>query len=156
MTTLRRTATLVAIAIAVLTGLTAPASAAFTGKATTNLASIATPTVDATAKPSTSGTRCTTTTWYHNVNGQVSSGTRTTLRAQLSWDASTSPRVTSYVITAHGRGWSAEVTEVPASVLSVSDSFDGAYADQSITVTVTARTDYGWTAESPESGVITC
>ena len=140
MNTAGRTATLTAVA----------------DKATTDLAPIATSTVDAPAGPSTGGTRCTTTTWYYNVNGQVSSGTRTTPRAQLSWGASTSPRVTGYVITPHGRGRSAEVTEVPAAVLSVSDSYDGAYADQSITAAVTARTDYGWTAESPESGVFKC
>jgi hypothetical protein len=64
--------------------------------------------------------------------------------------------VTSYVITAYGGGWSTVVTEVPATVLSVSDSFDAGYASQNIDVTVTARTAYGWTAESPKSGAIKC
>jgi hypothetical protein len=154
---LRRSARLIAIAVGTLVGLTAnPAQAAFDDKTAMAPVTVGTITVDAPAKPSTNGTRCTTTTWYYNYNGQVSSGTTTTLRASLSWDASTTPRVTSYVITAYGNGWSTKVTEVPATSLSVSDTFDGAYANQNITVTVTARTDYGWTAESPKSGVIKC
>jgi hypothetical protein len=137
-------------------GAAGTASAAFTGRTTLAPLTVGTTTVDAPAQPSTAGTRCTTTTWWYSYNGVTSSGSTTTLRASLSWDASTTPGVTSYVITAYGAGWSTEVTEVPATTLSVSDTFDGSYADQNITVTVTARTSYGWTAESPRSGVIRC
>jgi hypothetical protein len=156
MSTLRRSALLLTIAIATLTGLTTgTAQAAFNDTATMALTT-STVTVDAPAKPSTAGTKCTTINWTRTVNGVTTSGSTTTLNARVSWDASTTPGVTSYVITAYGVGWSAPVTEVPATTLSVSDTYDGAYANQNITVTVTARTGYGWTAESPKSGVIKC
>ena len=156
MTRLRRGVLLMVTAVATVLGTTAPAQAGFGDRTAPALVTVGALTVDAPAKPNTGGTKCTTTTWYYNVNGQVSQGTTTTLRASVSWDASTTPRVTSDVITAYGAGWSSKVTEVPATTLSVSDDFDGVYADQNITVTVTARTAYGWTAESPRSGVIKC
>ena len=157
MNTLHRSALVIAIAAATLLGLTTgPAQAAFTGRTTMAPLTVGTTTVDAPAQPSTAGTKCTTSTWWYSYNGVTSTGSTTTLRASLSWDASTTPGVRSYVITAYGNGWSTKVTEVPATTLSVSDTFDGSYANQNITVTVTARTSYGWTAESPRSGVIKC
>jgi hypothetical protein len=154
--TLTRTLVVLTAVLTLGLGAAGTASAAFTGRTTLAPLTVGTTTVDAPAQPSTAGTRCTTTTWWYSYNGVTSSGSTTTLRASLSWDASTTPGVTSYVITAYGAGWSTEVTEVPATTLSVSDTFDGSYADQNITVTVTARTSYGWTAESPRSGVIRC
>jgi hypothetical protein len=154
---LRRSVLLITVAVVTVLGLTVtPALAAFSDKAAMPTLTTSTVTVDAPAKPSTAGTKCTTTTWTHTNNGVTTSGSQTTLHAKLSWDASTTPKVTSYVITAYGSGWSTVVTEVPATSLSVSDDFDGAYANQNITVTVTARTAYGWTSESPKSGVIRC
>jgi len=152
---IRRGLVLVAMALTAVLALGAPAQAAFSDTAATRL-TVGTLTVDAPGKPSTAGTRCMTTTWYYKVNGQVSSGTTTTLRATISWAASTSPEVTSYVITAYSGGGSTVVAEVPSTVLSVSDSFDAGSAGQNINVTVTARTAYGWTAESPKSGAIKC
>jgi hypothetical protein len=154
--TLTRTLVVLTAVLTLGLGAAGTASAAFTGRTTLAPLTVGTTTVDAPAQPSTAGTRCTTTTWWYSYNGVTSSGSTTTLRASLSWDASTTPGVTSYVITAYGAGWSTEVTEVPATTLSVSDTFDGSYADQNITVTVTARTSYGWTAESPRSAVIRC
>jgi len=154
--TLRRGAALVAIALATVLGLTvAPAQAAFTDQATIT-ATAGTITVAPPTGLNTRGTGCSTTTWYYNYNGQVSSGTKTTVNARVQWTASPTNRVTSYVVTAHGTGWSTKVAEVPSSVTTVNASVDGPDADQGVTVTVTARTSYGWTAESKKSGVITC
>jgi hypothetical protein len=140
---------LLLVAVATVLGLTAtPALAAFTDR-TTTAASVSTTTVAAPTKLSTAGTRCVTRT-------DSSGRTTTTLEARLSWTASTTPKVTSYEIRAYASGWSYPVTTVAAPTAELSGSYDSSYATQNIQVVVTARTSYGWSAESAKSGVIKC
>jgi hypothetical protein len=149
MTTTGRGATLVALAIAVLIGLTAPANAAFTARATMATATVGTVSVVPPTKLSTAGTKCET---HVDSYGR----TYTTLEAKLSWTPSTTEQVTSYRVVAYASGWSYEVTSVDGSATSVRGSYDSYYATQNIQVVVTARTSYGWTAESVRSPVIRC
>jgi hypothetical protein len=48
------------------------------------------------------------------------------------------------------------VTSVPAPPTVVTAPYDSPYATQDIQVPVIARTSYGWTAESANSGAIRC
>ncbi|GAB3349332.1 hypothetical protein [Modestobacter lapidis] len=155
MTATRRTLVLLAALVAVVLG-TTPAMAAFSGKSPALAATVGTVEVAAPTDLRTGGTRCWTTTYTVSYNGVTTTRASTTMRAKLSWQASSTPRVTSYVITAYLGGGKMEVTEVPASITSVTENVDGDYADANIRVTVTAKTDYGWTAESQKSGIITC
>jgi hypothetical protein len=151
----RRSGLLIAVVIAVLVGVDPTGARAAFSDRTELTASIRTLTVDAPAQPTATGTTCSTSTWYYNVNGQVTQGTTTTLRTTVRWDSSTTPGVTSYVITAYGNGRATPVAEVSASFRRATISVDAAaYPD--LTVTVTTRTAYGWTAQSPTSGAITC
>ena len=149
MTPIGRSATLVALAIAVLIGLTAPANATLTAQATMATATVGTVTVVPPTKLSTAGTKCVT---HVDSYGR----TYTTLEAKLSWTPSTTEKVTSYRVMAHAGGWSYEVTWVDGSATSVRGSYDSYYATQDVQVIVTARTSYGWTAESARSPVIRC
>ena len=150
MTGLRRAVLLLVVAVATVVGLTvSPAQASFSAKATLPTATIGTATVAAPTNLSTAGTKCVTRTdsWGR---------TYTTLEARLSWRGSTTPKVTSYDVRAYASGWSYLVTTVDAPTTVVTGSYDSYYATQNIQVVVTARTSYGWTAESAKSGVIKC
>ena len=150
MTGLRRGALLVAAALATVLVLgTGPAQAAFSAKASLPTATVATAKVAAPTNLSTAGTKCVTRT---DAYGR----TYTTLEARLSWRGSTTPKVTSYDVMAYASGWSYLVTSVDAPTTVVTGSYDSYYATQNIQVVVTARTSYGWTAESAKSGVIKC
>jgi hypothetical protein len=139
----------IAAATAGILGLAIPAQAAFTDRTTVAISSTTT-TVAAPTGLTTGGTKCVTTyDAYGNPTG-------TTLQAKLSWKASTTPKVTSYEVRAYASGWSYSVVTVGATSTSVSGTYDSYYATQNIQVTVTARTAYGWTAESAKSGVIKC
>ncbi len=149
MTTLRRSALLLAIAVSIVLGLgTSPAQAAF-HDATTMPASIGTTTVVPPTKLSTAGTKCVT---RYDSWGRA----YTTLEAKLTWTASSTAKVTSYEVVAYASGWTYSVTTVNGSTTTVTGSYDSYYATQNIQVTVIARTSYGWTAESAKSGVIKC
>ncbi|MBB3676166.1 hypothetical protein [Modestobacter versicolor] len=146
---LRRGLLLVAVTAATVVGLTAaPAQAGFDDRATMT-ASVGTAKVAPPTSLSTAGTKCVTRTdaWGR---------TYTTLEARLSWTGSTTPKVTSYQVIAYASGWSYEVTTVNAPTTVVTGSYDSYYATQNVQVVVTARTSYGWTAESAKSGVIKC
>ena len=155
MTGIRRTVLLVTAIVAVVLGGT-PAQAALSDASPALAAGVTTVTVAAPTNLSTGGTRCWTTTYWSSINGVTSTWTTTTMQAKVSWKASTTPRVTNYVIVAHFGGGQVVIDEVPASVTSLTETVDGSYSNKDIRVTVTAKTDYGWTAESQKSGVIKC
>ena len=155
MSSIRRTVLLATAVMAMVLGGT-PAQAAFGDASPALAASVTTVTVAAPTDLSTGGTRCWTTTYWTSYNGVSSTWTTTTMQARVSWKASTTPRVTSYVVVAHVGGGQIVIDEVPASVTSLTETVDGSYSDKDIRVTVIAKTDYGWTAESVKSGVIKC
>jgi hypothetical protein len=152
---LRRSLLLIAVAAATLVGLTAgPALAGFSDSASIPV-TIGTLTVAAPTGVTTNGTYCSTTTTY---DAYGTASTTSTLHARASWTASTTTRgVSAYRVTAwfpDGSGY--PVGDVPASTTTVAMDVDAAYASQGIRVTVTTLTSYGWTAQSPTSGALTC
>ena len=149
MTGLRRGLLLLAALLTVLVGFDlSSASAAFTDKAQLSV-SVGTLRVAPPTGLSTAGTKCSTT---YDAYGNPT----TTLQARVSWQGSTTPKVTSYDVMAYSSGWSYLVTTVDSSTTVVTGTYDSYYASQNIQVVVTARTSYGWTAESAKSGVIKC
>jgi hypothetical protein len=148
---IRRSLLLATVAVVTLAGLAvAPALAAFTVSATMPAVTIGTAAVTPPTGLSTAGTTCV-------VHTDSLGNTYTTLEAMLSWVPSPTAAVTSYDLTAHAPGgWTYPVTTVDAGTTTVSGSVDGSYASQGLQLTVTARTSYGWTAESERSGVLTC
>jgi hypothetical protein len=146
----RRSVLTGAVAVAVLAGLSAPAQAAFTDSATMPAVTIGTSTVAAPTGVSTAGTTCV-------VHTDSLGNSYTTLEARLSWIPSSTADVTSYTLLAYFPGsGSYPVATVDAGTTVVTGSVDGSYADQGLQVAVTARTSYGWTAESQKSAVLTC
>jgi len=149
MTSIRRIAVLLSITTAVLFGAMLPADAQFGSSASVPTMAITTVDVQAPTNLSTGGTKCDTTwngwTWV------------TTLHAKLSWRASTTTRgVTGYRITARVNGFPYPIQDVPAGVTSLTGDYDASITSNTITVTVTTLTSYGWTEESAQSGVIKC
>ena len=143
-------ALLLTAAVVTLVDLTStPALAAFTDTAAMPPATIGTGAVAAPTDVSTAGTAC--------VEHTDSTGaTYTTLEARLSWSPSPTAGISGYELRAYGPGWSYPVAGVDSATTVVTGSFDSAYAGQGIQVTVTARTSYGWTAESQRSAVLSC
>ena len=75
----------------------------------------------------------------------------------MSWRASTTTRgVTGYRITARVNGFPYPIQDVPAGVTSLTGDYDASITSNTITVTVTTLTSYGWTEESAQSGAIKC
>jgi hypothetical protein len=151
-TGIRRGIVVLTAVIGVLTGVMGPAQASLASKTAAFTAKVTTITVAAPTSVSTNGTRCSTR--YDWSTGT----TTTTLNAKVSWPASTTARgVTGYLVTAvFSDGTRYPVAQVAAPATSISGDFDAYYATQNIRVTVTTLTSYGWTAESPMSGVIRC
>jgi hypothetical protein len=109
---------------------------------------------------STSNVQSSTTTtsagpgWNETTTTTVTKNTD--LYVTVSWLASTSPRVTGYLVDAHlGVDGSVVpmVTTTATSTSAVQDADVLAYQPR---VAVTTQTAYGWTATSPLSGLITC
>jgi len=138
---LRRRALLILIATATVIGLTAgTAQAAFTDRATMTTLTVGSLTVTAPTSI--------------QVN---SSCTTTDLNVTLTWKTSTTAKVSGYDITAYtSSGQVLETFSTGATATSYSVSASKAYASYGLRVTVTTQTSYGWTAESPKSGAITC
>jgi hypothetical protein len=149
MTSIRRIAVLLSITTAVLFGAMLPADAEFGSSASVPTMAITTVDVQAPTNLSTGGTKCDT-TW----NG---SAWVLTLHAKLSWRPSTTTRgVTGYRITARVNGFPYPIQDVPAGVTSLTGDYDASITSNTITVTVTTLTSYGWTEESAQSGAIKC
>jgi|tagenome__1003787_1003787.scaffolds.fasta_scaffold20100906_1 hypothetical protein len=125
------------LGVALLLGITLPARAALSDQVATSV-SVTTATVAAPATVSTAGSTC-----------------GSTFTVRLSWAASTTDRVTGYVVTVYrGDGTSGVVTTTG----SRTTAFTGTYARgyQNYSFTVTARTAYGWTAESARTAPLYC
>jgi hypothetical protein len=149
MTSIRRAVVLLSTTTAVLFGAVLPADAQLGDSASTPTMAITTVDVQAPTNLSTAGTKCDTTwngwTWV------------TTLHAKVSWRASTTTRgVTGYRVVAHVNGFPYPIQDVPAGVTSLTGDYDASVTSNTITVTVTTLTSYGWTEESAQSGVIKC
>jgi hypothetical protein len=156
MTSTRRILILIGLTVAVIVGASIPASATFS-EAVTVPTTVETITVAAPTSVSTGGTKCVTynTTWNATTN---SWNTASELQAKVSWKASTTTKgVIGYlvnVVLADGTRYPIQV--VPATTLSVSGTYDVAYAQANLRVSVTTLTSYGWIKESAPSGVIRC
>ena len=159
MKTLRRSALLLAIAIAIVTGLTTgTAQAAFADKTTPTTLTIGTTTITPPTGVTISGSYCSTSTWSYSYNGTTTSGTKTTLHTRVGWTASATSRgVTGYRITAwYPNGTTSPVGDVASTTTSVLMTVDNFNANQNIRITVTTLTGYGWTADSLKTGALTC
>jgi hypothetical protein len=149
MTRIRRIAVLLSFAAAAFFGGMLPADAQFSNSAAAPTMAITSVDVLAPTNLSTAGTKCDTTwngwTWV------------TTLHAKLSWRPSATTRgVTGYRVTALVNGFRYPIQDVPAGVTSLTGDYDASVTSNTITVTVTTLTSYGWTEESAQSGVIKC
>jgi hypothetical protein len=140
----RRSAVMLVIAAATLVGvIAAPAQAAFTDKTSTTTLTIGTATIAAPGDVAVQQTKC---------------NEARTQYLTLSWDASTSRRVSGYLVTGFDRsGAKISTVQVASTTTSTTVTVDKQVHDAAtLTYSVTTLTAYGWTAESAESGVITC
>ncbi|MGY2079988.1 hypothetical protein [Modestobacter sp. SYSU DS0657] len=142
MTRLRRALVLLALTLAGVLGLTTIASAAFSGSTAPQTVTVGTTTVQPVTGLSTAGSYCTP-------DGR--------LEVRLSWNKSTTPRVTSYRIKATTLFGLVNVTAGTVNAgqtgfaANMGDTNWGGYS-----FTVTTTTDYGWTAESARTGTLRC
>jgi hypothetical protein len=150
MTRIRRLAVLGSTATALLLAGALPADASFSTTETKAVASVTTVDVTAPTSLSTAGTKCDST-----VNWDGS--TTTTLHAKLSWKPSTTTRgVTGYRVVALVNGYPYPIADVPASATSLTGDYDASVTTNTIRVTVTTLTSYGWSETSDQSGQIKC
>ena len=146
MTTLRRSALLVLIALATVLatvlGATGPASATFDNNTTTT-ARIGTATIAPPTAVTAQMTSCS------------NSRTQTVL---VSWAASTSKRVSGYTVAIlNSAGTTISTVQVGATTTSATVSLDKLNVDPAtLTFTTTTLTDYGWTATSPRKAPLPC
>jgi hypothetical protein len=150
MTRIRRAAVLLGTAATVLLGTALPAGAQFAQTEKLPTMAITTVAVEAPTGLDFGGTKCDT-----RVNADGT--TTTTLNAKLSWKGSSSRGVSGYRVVALVNGYPYPIDEVPASVTSLTGSYDASVVNSNnITVTVTTLTSYGWTKQSQQVGVIKC
>jgi hypothetical protein len=129
----RRAAVVVGLAVAFLTGLVIPAEASFTDAAS-GTASVTAATVAAPGSVNTAGTSC--------ANGNI--------YVRLSWATSSARSVSGYAVTVYRADGSSGVI---ATTSPGTTSFANTYLRgfQSYSFTVTTRTSYGWSTESPRT-----
>ena len=143
MTGIRRTLSLLGLALAVVlgsAGATAPAHASFGDTANVRLATVATPTV---AAPSA-------------VTGSLTCGSRSATMA-ATWAKSTSARVSGYVVTVYFSDGFVQTVPKAATDTSWSAPIELYYVTAAyVRYTVTTQTDYGWTKESASTGWFKC
>ena len=142
MTAIRRSALTLALTLTAVLGSagdTAPAQASFADSAS-RTTSIATATV---AAPS-------------NVTGSLVCG-KTSATMGATWNLSPSPRVSGYVVTVHFSDGFTQVVNLGPTATSWSATIQPYYVTAfSITYTVTATTDYGWSTASAPTGSFQC
>jgi hypothetical protein len=92
-----------------------------------------------------------------SVTGSVACG-RTTSTLGVSWSASTTPKVSGYVITAYfSDGYVQTMPTQAATATSWSGSVDTYYVTATtVHLTVTTQTSFGWTKESPATAELRC
>jgi hypothetical protein len=142
MTAIRRTALTLALTLAAVVGsagATSPASASFADTASQST-SITTATVHAPG----------------NFVGTLACG-RTSATMGATWNLSTTPRVSGYNVTVHFSDGYAQTVELGPSATSWSAAIDPYYVTAfSIQYSITTKTDYGWTKESPRTESFQC
>ena len=135
----RRAAVLLLLTAALVLGAALPSWAAFTDEVAVPQA-VSTATVAVPGTPSASAT-C----------------GRNTATVSLSWNASTAPRVSGYLVRVYLNDAWQEVTTVGPTSTTWQGTTDTFYVDNySMTMTVWTQTRYGWTAESARTARIVC
>jgi hypothetical protein len=134
---IRRALILAGLTLAVIIGASIPASAGFADSVSVNprltTATVAAPT---------------------SVSGWVTCSS-STLYATITWQRSSSPRVSGYRITAEVPGSTLDFT-VAASATRFDHSMARVWQSFPVQVTVTTLTDYGWTRAAAPITVTTC
>jgi hypothetical protein len=138
----RRVLTLIGLTVAVLIGSSIPASATFS-EAVTVTTTVETGTVVAPTAVAVRTNNC------HPVWGAD---------VTVSWQPSTTARgVIGYRVIGHvSTGASAVIGDTTATATSLRFSFDQYYLQYQPRFTVMTLTSYGWTAESVQTGIVTC
>jgi hypothetical protein len=92
-----------------------------------------------------------------SIQGSVTCG-RSTSTIGVSWSASSTAKVSAYVVTAYfSDGYVQTMPTQTASTTSWSGTVDTYYlAVTSVHLTVTTQTSYGWTKESPATAELRC
>ena len=140
MTRIRRSA-LIALAVAAIIGIgaLAPAQAAFSDGAT-----VSTGIATATVAPPT------------NVVGKLTCG-RSSATMSATWTASTSAKISGYLVTTYFSDGFVQSTQLSATATSWSSSIDPYFVTAySVAYSVTAQTSYGWVKESARTGTFQC
>ncbi len=138
-TLLRRAAALLLLTAALVLGAALPSWASFTDEVAVPQA-VSTATVAVPGLPSAKAT-C----------------TRNTATVSLSWNASTAPRVSGYLVRVYLNDAWQDVTTVGPTSTTWQGTTDTFYVNNySMTMTVWAQTQYGWTAESVRTARIVC
>jgi hypothetical protein len=142
MTAIRRLPVILGLTVAVLIGGIIPASATFGDSAT-----VATEVRTAKIEPVTS--------LVGSIKCNTPTGTTATMGA--TWTASTAPRVSGYTVTVYFSDGFVQKSEVGPTATSWSASIASYYVTAfSVQYSVTTKTEYGWTAESPRTGSFQC
>ena len=136
----RRVVTLLALCTAVLAGGVLPAHATFSHQASV-ATTVGTVTVAAPATVNTDRSWC---------NNGV-------LQADISWSQSTSDQVSGYTVRAYYQsGASKAIGETNAATTTYSGVVPNHSQSKPTAISVTTKTSYGWTAESPRTAVLAC
>jgi hypothetical protein len=156
MTGIRRALLLVGLTVAVTAGASVPAWAAYDDSDRIDL-TINTITVAPPSSVSVDGRCSTTSNTYWNGRNWVTSYSYW-YTATVTWSASSTPRgVTGYRVMAYlNNGTSTVLAETNATTRTASATVDRAYLNYQPRISVFTLTSYGWTAESPKTGVLTC
>ena len=138
---LRHAVVLLVLPLAVVLGLASPARADFTARVSTPSATISTVTVAPPTKLSTAGSTC-------DADGN--------LLLKLSWTKSATARISSYQIRTYTLFGAINypIGSVGAGTSAISTQLGSNFLGYAFTVTTT--TDYGWTAESAQTGTLRC
>src|SRR3712207_6430015 len=141
MTGIRRALVLIGLTVAVMVGAAIPASATFADSVTAT-ADVTTATVDAPDWAHAAVTYC------HPVQ---------TAEATGNWPGSTARDVTGYRLTTYlNDGRSIVLTQTGTAARSYTMRFSRSDLQFQPRIAVTTLTSYGWTSESPRSGVLAC
>jgi hypothetical protein len=139
----RRVLLPVTAALAVAVGVCLPANAAFSDRTNAVQTSVATTTVGAPGNVAAQLASCSNGRW---------------MSVAISWTASSSSRVSGYLVKAYETGGQvAVVAQTDAASTGANITLDKlSPGTSSVSFTVTTRTSYGWSAESLPSGALTC
>jgi hypothetical protein len=135
---IRRGLILLGLTVAVIVGVSIPASANYSDSVTVR------PTISTT-----------TVAGPTNVVGKLTCGRPATMSA--TWALSSTARVSGYVVSVYFSDGFVQTVQVGPTATSWSATIDPYYVTAyTINYTVTAQTDYGWTKESAHTGTFGC